>query len=149
MEFAPDTALRGKKIAKRNIVKYLFEKLLHEANLKKSYHAENGIYSYPLMANNMMNKPDADYKYYRCVCPSWDNSARRRKNATIYVESTPELFQKWIKKMITHTASKFQSEEQFLFINAWNEWGEGCHLEPDIKNGRSYLTSLQKALSET
>ncbi len=147
MEFAPDIPFRGKKIAKNNIIKYLFNKLLHQINLKKSASYENSIYSYPKLVNNMINKTDVDYKYFRCVCPSWDNSSRRKKNATIYIESTPELFEKWTREMVTKTKYKLEPKEQFLFINAWNEWGEGCHLEPDLKNGRSYLKSLKKALS--
>ena len=148
MEFAPDSTLTGKKIAKSNMVKYLFHKLLHQLNLRKSSIFENSIFSYPLMANKMINKPDVDYKYFRCVCPSWDNSARRTKNATMYVGSTPELFKNWVQKMINHTTMKLDPKEQFLFINAWNEWAEGCHLEPDLKNGYSYLKSFKQALDD-
>jgi hypothetical protein len=41
----------------------------------------------------------------------------------------------------------FSSEENFLFINAWNEWAEGNHLEPCEKWGHAYLKALKEALN--
>lgn len=32
-----------------------------------------------------------------------------------------------------------------LFINAWNEWAEGMHLEPDIKYGFKWLKCIESA----
>lgn len=147
MEFAPDTAHRGDKIAKKNMAKYLFNKVLHQTGIKKSPFYQNGIFSYEAMANNMMAKPKFDYKYFRSITPSWDNSARRKKHAAIYVGSTPALFENWAKHMKDYTVANLPKNEQFLFINAWNEWGEGCHLEPDEKWGTQYLEALNKAIS--
>jgi lipopolysaccharide biosynthesis protein len=146
MEFAPDTAYRGKKIAKENMPSYLFNKVLHRTGIKKHAQYENGIFSYEKMAENMMQKPEFDYQYFRTITPSWDNSARRKENAAIYVGSTPHLFENWARKMKTHTLAHQPEDQQFLFINAWNEWGEGCHLEPDEKWGYGYLEALQKAM---
>lgn len=143
MEFAPDNDYRGEKIAKSNKTVYLLKKALHKINLKKFPEIENGIFSYPQLANNMIAKPKRNYKYFRCVTPMWDNSARRKSKAAIYINSTPEIFGNWIEKMKTFTEENFEPKEQLLFINAWNEWGEGCHLEPDIKWGKAYLKSLK------
>jgi hypothetical protein len=34
-----------------------------------------------------------------------------------------------------------------LFINAWNEWGEGTHLEPDMEHGRACLNATRSAVA--
>lgn len=146
MEFAPDETLRGEKAAKKNMVEYLFKKALHKSAIKKSLVYENGLYAYPNFVRNIVNRPKPDYKYFRCICPSWDNSARRKKNATIYIGTTPQLFGKWAKEMKEYTEKNLPDNEQLLFINAWNEWGEGCHLEPDEKWGTLYLEELKRAI---
>ena len=32
-------------------------------------------------------------------------------------------------------------------MNAWNEWAEGCHLEPDLTWGRQFLEATKAALN--
>ncbi len=143
MEFAPDVKLRGDKITKRKKSVYLFNKFLNYTGLRKSHIYANGIFSYRKMVSNMINKPKPDYKYFRCISPSWDNSARRKKNAAILFGSTPQLFGYWAKKMKDYSDKNLPADEKLLFINAWNEWGEGCHLEPDEKWGFAYLQALK------
>lgn len=81
------------------------------------------------------------------ITPMWDNSPRRKNNAVIFINSTPEKYGKWLR----HIVKKFpwnKNKEKFLFINAWNEWAEGNHLEPCQKWGRSYLEETKKALED-
>jgi hypothetical protein len=76
----------------------------------------------------------------------WDNTARRRTGAHIYDGSTPMLYETWLTEVARQTIDKFRPEERIVFINAWNEWAEGCHLEPDLKWGRQYLEATKAAL---
>ncbi len=146
MEFAPDATCQKKKYSKKNLFKHVVRKSLHYSKLKESPYLNNGVYYYEDMMNGMINRSKKNYKFFRCVCPSWDNSARRSKGATIYMESTPEKFREWVMKIKEITTTNFTEEEQLFFINAWNEWGEGCHLEPDLKYGHQYLEAFKNGL---
>ena len=82
------------------------------------------------------------------ITPMWDNSPRRKKNAIIFDNSTPDEYENWLN----HIVQKYpwsQSSENYLFINAWNEWAEGNHLEPCQKWGTQYLERTKKVLSKS
>ncbi|GHV73370.1 hypothetical protein AGMMS49940_06720 [Spirochaetia bacterium] len=89
-----------------------------------------------------------DHKVYRCVFPSWDNTARKKDNITIYSNPSymSQLFSYYLSSIIDYTVQHLSEKEQFVFINAWNEWGEGCHIEPDVKNEYKYLEAIKNAL---
>jgi hypothetical protein len=90
------------------------------------------------------------YKYFPSVTPRWDNTPRcnEGKAPFIWNNSTPELF----GRLLRHVLNKFRpysDEENLVFINAWNEWGEGNHLEPDTKYGYGYLEQVKEAVEAT
>lgn len=90
------------------------------------------------------------YKLFRGVCPSWDNTARRKNHSTVFLNSSPALYQRWLEKAIRDTIiNQANPDERLIFINAWNEWAEGAHLEPDRRYGYGYLKSTADALIET
>ena len=86
------------------------------------------------------------HKLFYGICPSWDNTARRMERGTSYINSNPENYFLWLKTIVEKTRAKFRKEERFIFINAWNEWAEGCHLEPDEKYGYAWLNATKAAL---
>jgi hypothetical protein len=93
---------------------------------------------YSAVVTEALDRPAPPYTRYPTVVPSWDNSARRDYGAVILEGATPDAYERWVRAALT-------SRPELLFVNAWNEWGEGCHLEPDERWGRAYLEAHQRA----
>jgi len=74
----------------------------------------------------------------------WDNSARRKNNGTIFKGACPNKFERYLKIQIKR--AKDICGNEFIFLNAWNEWAEGAYLEPDKKYGYGYLKAVKNAL---
>ena len=97
--------------------------------------------AWPVLAN-----PDAvSYRRYDTVCPGWDNSARAGDRAVVLHNSTPEAYQNWLQFAVAKVERQ-PPDQRVVFINAWNEWAEGCYLEPDSRHGRAYLEATKRVL---
>lgn len=81
--------------------------------------------------------PDASI----CILPNFDHSPRSGNIGLVLHQSTPSKFKKLLEK-IKRILEDRQTNNNFLYIKAWNEWGEGNYLEPDLKFGRGYLESI-------
>lgn len=104
------------------------------------------IFDYKETVKNMLLKPEPPYERFSCVFPSWDNAPRYKKSAISFINANPGIFKYFLRQAMERTRRSFPAERRFLFINAWNEWGEGCHLEPDERYGYTYLQILHEAL---
>lgn len=106
------------------------------------------IKSYRDLMGAFSQENEDSFTNFRTVVPSWDNQARRPANGLAFFGSTPELYQEWLENSLRVT-SYYKKEERFVFINAWNEWAEGAHLEPCRKYGYGYLQATANALQNT
>ncbi len=86
------------------------------------------------------------YELFPGVSPMWDNTARRGKNSFLFLNETPEKYGEWLSWHINNYKYK-EHGNNYLFINAWNEWAEGNHLEPCQKWGRQYLEETRRQLN--
>lgn len=53
-----------------------------------------------------------------------------------------------MKAIIKHNHHRQDLDDNIIFINAWNEWGEGAYLEPDKRYGYAYLQATKEAIEE-
>lgn len=104
------------------------------------------LFDFPLAANSMIHRPTPNYKMFRTVVPSWDNTPRKQNNSYIFHHASPEAYEHWLGKAVEWTIRHYQGDERLVFINAWNEWGEGAHLEPDRRYGRRFLEATANVM---
>ena len=82
---------------------------------------------------------------YRTSVMGWDNTARKEKDWFVYGKFSLRCFYEWISLLV---ADAQHTKKTFIFVNAWNEWGEGTYLEPDKKYGYANINTLSKAICE-
>jgi hypothetical protein len=103
-------------------------------------------YDYDEVASAYLGRPPEPWLRYPCVATGWDNSPRRQSGeALVLRNATPEGYGRWLAEA---TAGQMQTvgREGIVFVNAWNEWAEGAHLEPDAFWGRAYLEVTRDVL---
>lgn len=89
------------------------------------------------------------YPVFRACFPSWDNTPRKAWSKGVCYDMTDENFRTWLRDIIQWTKEKHVPEEQRVYINAWNEWGEGAILEPTLRCGYKYLEIVKTCLEES
>jgi len=105
------------------------------------------IFDYREFVTRTLARPAPDYRLLRGVMLGWDNTARRGPAAYLFNGATPSEYEAWLRGAAAWTAAHNPPHEQIVFVNAWNEWAEGTHLEPDERHGRSWLEATQRALT--
>ena len=104
------------------------------------------VYDWRVFIERSENYQDPGYRLFRGACPAWDNTARRKNKGVVFHPSSPILFAQWLTNAFTDTLMRFPNlDERLVFINAWNEWAEGAHLEPDQRYGYAWLQAVRDA----
>ena len=101
------------------------------------------IEDYNKVARRSLASSNTDYPRHPGIFPNWDNTARRMINGYIVTGASPKRYEAWLKQILEHDTSGM------VFINAWNEWSEGCHLEPCQRHGRAHLEATRAALQSS
>ena len=63
----------------------------------------------------------------------------------MFEHAHPGAYQAWLEAVLDEAHEQNFGEARLVFINAWNEWGEGNHLEPDKRYGHGFLEATRNA----
>lgn len=108
---------------------------------------DKGILTYDydvLWKNIICREYDLSEEVYLGACVNFDCTPRHGKKGNLTVGAAPEKFAFYFEQLCRRSIRR---GNEYIFINAWNEWGEGMHLEPDVKYGKAYLEAVATALS--
>ncbi len=145
VEFQPDWSSLGPQLGSRLRLPQFEWNDLRFFLRRKLFGDDIQVFSYRDFVEFMSSRVSPNYLRFPCVTPSWDNSPRRRRGATVFTGSSPKLFQQWLAHTIEREL-RSEGADKLVFINAWNEWAESNHLEPDQRYGHLYLEALREAL---
>ena len=136
------------KLSLLKVFRLLPEKIQDFIRAKKTkLRGKVSIYDYDSIWQSIINlEPEPNLTTYPGCFVDWDNAARYKNRATVYYEASPKRFEYWLTKLLD-TISVRKLPENFIFLNAWNEWSEGAYLEPDEKYQYAYLDAIKSALS--
>ena len=105
------------------------------------------VYNYDDVAAVAQAEPPPDFPLIKTVVPNWDNDARRQGRGLTLHGSTPVTYQSWLQAAAEFSRRNPFFGENIVCVNAWNEWGEGAYLEPDLHFGSAYLNATRRALT--
>jgi hypothetical protein len=109
------------------------------------------VHDYETTQNRMLAKPAPPWTRYPGVCPGWDNTPRRPDDGLILRGAQPELYRRWVAEAARRAldaAAARGGSDALVFVNAWNEWAEGAHLEPDEILGRANLEAHRRGVED-
>ena len=123
-----------------------------------------GVYV-ELLAQMMSPAVLQKYDVVPCVMPGWDNTPRYPSGGSVLANSTPGRFGALMSAALRlHCSARSAARAPpgdasaktggalaspgFVSVNALNEWGEGCYLEPDHEHHYGYYRALHDALQE-
>ena len=122
--------LKGKYVDKMDISKKSIKNWLFTKN----------AYSFRFVAKQIEKVKQENKKVFLGTFAGWDNTSRKDEDGFVVTGSTPEKFKKHLEKMLVFSE---KMGNEYLFLNAWNEWSEGAYIEPDEKYGYAYLKAIQ------
>lgn len=112
-------------------------------NIKNRYFPKLRIYNYDKIWQKIISdaKNCKNNKQFYGGFVGFDDTPRRGKKAKIILGQTPEKFEKYLRELLEVSD---QMNKEYIFLTAWNEWGEGAYLEPDEHDDDSYLKAIKR-----
>ena len=105
---------------------------------------QGAVIQYATIAQSYLDRTYGTLRVFKAVFPSWDNTARTGASALVVLNGSPENYEYWLSSTIDQV-QRSDDSDQLVFLNAWNEWAEGCHLEPDRWFGHAFLQATLNA----
>ena len=99
--------------------------------------------------NNKLYLTEKPYKVFKGCFPAWDNTSRKAWSKGRCFLLSEEQFEIWLFDILQWTKEHHFGNEQYVYINAWNEWAEGAILEPTTRFGYKSLSIVKKCLEKT
>lgn len=137
MEYQPTFAVNTNKRFFDFPMFYNYRRLINKDLLKRPFRLD---YS-KVWKKIHRSTPDNDMLTMLGSYVGWDTTPRWKERGIVHINDGPEIFKKYFKIQYDR---KSKNISEYMFITAWNEWGEGAYLEPDEKYRFKYLEVIRQ-----
>lgn len=117
---------------------------INKLNLQGKVKLNNNVrcFEYESLWDEILeDRPILGFKTFYCGVTGYDDTPRRGNSGEVLINESSVIFK---KKMLALIKKSIREGNEVVFINAWNEWGEGMYLEPDESNGYAYLEAIRE-----
>lgn len=83
----------------------------------------------------------------RCFA-GYDDTPLAGPAAVVAEGATPAELGRWLRFCLEDTVLHARVEHWLVHVGAWNDWGHGIYLEPDVELGDARLLALSRACAE-
>ena len=135
-------AKRSRALMRFKVVNYI--KLKFGISFKKKEKNDLVKINYDDVWSDIINTIPDNEKMFPGAFVDWDNTPRKGMWGSAYLGVTPQKFKRYMIEEIKRARDIYHKD--YLFIFAWNEWGESGYLEPDEKWNYEYLEAIHEAL---
>lgn len=104
------------------------------------------IFDYEKLVHAALERRLQAHIMFRGITPGWDDTPQLGDRANIYANGAPDKYNYWLSELIDDANRRCPEGARAIFVNAWNDWAHGAHLEPDQAHGNAYLDATKAAL---
>lgn len=105
------------------------------------------MYDYTKKCHDWITDVDKRDDVIPQIWSGWDHTPRMGFKGGVFVNYTPKAFANHVREAMQAIKDKPENR-QILMLKSWNEWAEGNYMEPDLKWGKAFITSLRSVLDE-
>lgn len=134
LEFEPMYTLKFGRSVPRRLLDKLSARIHNKLNGNQLL-----VYDYDRIWKAILGRKHSE-KVLPGAFVDWDNTPRKGTKGLVIRKACPHKFSYYMQKQVDR-ANK--TGAGYIFVNAWNEWGEGTYLEPDTVNGMGYLEAIK------
>lgn len=146
IEYQPNTV----RISQRKTLTMIIKKARHVISDRLHIPQKLGssiAYSYDDTWRRILCMKPRDEKMIPGAYVNWDNTPRHKQHGSLDYGYSSQKFKRYLVAQIKRAKDIYK--KNYIFLFAWNEWGEGGYLEPDEQEGYARLNALKEALIET
>ena len=129
-------------ISRRRPLAWLRQRLDMRRGLPTFHAYETIAGTYAQTLRREVRGEGTSYPAYPCALHAWDNTPRSGGNGVVLWGATPERYRAHLRAAVEALAHR-PAEQRLLFLKSWNEWAEGNHLEPDLRDGHAWLEAVR------